>query len=199
MVHEIKALCAFPSWNPHHFLDTGTITMALAIAYDWCFDELPIDIKQDICKAIKEKSFETSKIKPGNWFYTLDTNWNSVCNASLVYGAIAIFEDEPDTAVGIIEKCMETIKQPLKSYAPDGAYPEGYDYWEYGTGLQVLLNAALERFFGTDNGLTQSKGFLNSAYYMLHMIGPSGYSFNYSDAGNSRQSVFYRYSGLPVS
>jgi len=182
---EIKSLCSFPNWNPNHYLDTSTITMSLAIAYDWLYDQLSSELKTLISEAIVKKGFNSSKTRPGNWFYSLNTNWNSVCNAGLVYGALAIFDVEPRASADIIEKCMNTIHLPLQSYAPDGAYPEGYDYWEYGTELQVLLNAELENIFGTDNGLTQSKGFLESAYYMLHMVGPSGYCFNYSDCSNS--------------
>jgi len=180
---EINALCSFPSWNPSHFLDVGSITMSLAIAYDWMYNDLTSELKSLIRKSIIEKGFEPSKIAPGNWFYTLDTNWNSVCNASLVFAALAIYEDEPKASEEIIEKCMETIYKPLKSYEPDGAYPEGYSYWQYGTSHQVFLDAALESVFGTDNGLSKSKGFMESAYYMLNMVGPTGYCFNYSDCG----------------
>lgn len=188
---EIKALCQFPNWNPAHYLDTSTIAMALAVAYDWCFDDLSEDTKKLICESIVAKAFEAAKTYPGNWFYTLDTNWNSVCNAGLVYAALATFEENQDVSVEIVEKCMATIAQPLRSYAPDGAYPEGYGYWEYGTGLQVLLNAALEKIFGTDNGLSRSKGFLESAYYMLHMVGPSGLCFNYSDCSQNASGCVF--------
>lgn len=36
---------------------------------------------------------------------------------------------------------------------------------------------------GTDFGLSAQPGFLATADYYLHVIGPSGYYFNYSDAG----------------
>jgi hypothetical protein len=33
----------FPSWNPSHFLDVAEMTMAAALAYDWCHDACPVD------------------------------------------------------------------------------------------------------------------------------------------------------------
>lgn len=182
---EMRALCSFPNWNPGHFLDTSTSALALGISYDWLFHKLTDETKAMTRKAIVEKGFESSRKPPGDWFYTLDTNWNSVCNAELVYAALAIYEDEPEEAKAIIEKCMETIHKPLEAYGPDGAYSEGYTYWQYGTGLQMLLHALLESVFGTDNGLSEVPGFMESAYDMLHMVGPSGLCFNYSDCANS--------------
>ena len=40
----------------------------------------------------------------------------------------------------------------MVGYGPDGGYPEGFGYWGYGTSFQVMLIAALESAFGTDNG-----------------------------------------------
>lgn len=180
---EMLAVSAFKDWNPTHFLDVGEMTMALAIGYDWLFQELKQETKLKIRTAILEKGFQPSEDSKFAWFYKSDNNWNQVCNSGLVFGALAVFEDEREFATKIIEKSIATIPLGLKGYAPDGAYPEGYSYWGYGTGFQVLYLAALESSFGTDNGLSKAPGFLESARYMQFMTGPSGLAFNYSDAG----------------
>jgi hypothetical protein len=36
--HLVKA-AGFSDWNPSHFLDVAEMTMALAIGYDWLFDQ----------------------------------------------------------------------------------------------------------------------------------------------------------------
>ena len=69
----------------------------------------------------------------------------------------------------------------MRHYAPDGAYPEGYAYWEYGTSFNVLLISAMENAFGTDFGLCDAPGFLESGKFMLHMVTPQLRSFCYSD------------------
>ena len=185
---EIRACCAFDTWNPSHFLDTATMVMGLAIAYDWMFDVFSSELKALIRKAIVEKGFEPAKDETLAWFYKAAHNWNQVCNAGLVFGAIAIMEDEPAASKKIIEDCMKTIGPALDAYAPDGVYPEGYGYWNYGTGRNVLLDAGLDSAFGTDMGLSEAKGFIESSRFMIHMIGPTGNFFNYADAGGSSKA-----------
>jgi hypothetical protein len=61
---------------------------------------------------------------------------------------------------------------------------EGPGYWSYGTTFNVLFLDAVEHALGTDFDLTRMPGFLDSADYMLHIIGPSGHLFNYADGGS---------------
>lgn len=79
---------------------------------------------------------------------------------------------------------MLTNPKALSAYGPDGGYPEGFHYWGYGTSFQVLLIAALESALGTDAGLSEYPGFLESARFMEFMTAPSGEYFNFSDAVN---------------
>jgi hypothetical protein len=180
---EMLALCAFESWNPSHFLDTGELCMGLAIAYDWMYADLQESTKQIVRKAIVEKAFKPSYLKENNFFIESSGNWNSVCNAGLVFGALAIMEDEKTECVPIIERAMKSNLLPLAAYAPDGNYPEGPGYWNYGTSFQVMLIAALESALGSDNGLSKSPGFMKTANYMQFSAGNSGSLFNYSDCG----------------
>ena len=71
----------------------------------------------------------------------------------------------------------------MEDYQPDGAYPEGYSYWGYGTSFNVMFLSAMEKAFGKEYGLTVNPGFFKSAEYLLNMTGPTGNPFNYSDAG----------------
>jgi hypothetical protein len=180
---EMLALCAFESWNPSHFLDTGEMCMALAIAYDWLYYDLQISTKQIVRNAILEKAFKPSYDPKHGWFLEVHSNWNSVCNAGLVFGALAIFEEEQKESIAIIERALKSNLLPLKAYEPDGNYPEGPGYWNYGTTFEVMLIAALESALGSDNGLSKAPGFMKTADYMLLSAGNSGSLFNYSDCG----------------
>ena len=179
---EMLAASQFIDWNPSHFLDVGEMTMALAIGYDWLYDQLSPATRETVRQAIIDKGFAPTSNSRQAWFYSSATNWNQVCNGGLVYGALAIYEDCPETAQSIIERCMKTNPIALASYAPQGGYPEGYGYWGYGTSFQVMLLAALESAFGHDGGLSTAPGFLESAEFMQMMSAPSGNCFNFSDA-----------------
>lgn len=182
---ELNAVCNFSDWNPSHYLDVGEMCMAVAIGYDWLYNELNDDAKATIRNAILNYAFKSSKVAGYNWFYDSANNWNQVCNAGLVYGALAIFEDADTACVEIIEKTLKTNPAALTCYAPNGNYPEGAMYWAYGSSFQVMLLAALESALGDDQGLSETEGFLSSAEYMLYMSGASGLRFNYSDCSNN--------------
>ena len=181
-VQEMLSVSCFTDWNPSHFLDVGEMTLALSIGYDWLYEYLNQKTRRIICEAIVGKGLDAAA--PDAWFYGATSNWNSVCNAGLLYGALAVFESVPDKAKKIIEKCLLTNPKALAAYGPDGGYPEGVHYWGYGTSFQVLLIAALESALGTDVGLSQYPGFLESARFMEFMTAPSGEYFNFSDAVN---------------
>ena len=180
---ELLACCSFSDWNPSHFLDTGEMTMAMAIGYDWLFDYLTDEDKKMISDAIVDKGFKPAGNKKQAWFYERSNNWNQVCNAGLIYGALATFENNPEKSIAIIEKGIDTNRKTLEMYGPDGGYPEGFMYWGYGTSFQIMLDAALESALGNDAGLSQAAGFLKSARFMQFMTAPSGECFCFSDSG----------------
>ena len=176
-------IAGFSDWNPSHFLDVAEMTMAVAIGYDWLYDQLSPSSKTIIKEAILKKGLEPSLDPKHNSWLRAEHNWNQVCNAGMVYGAMAVYEDHPGLARQIINRGIETIVVAMKDYAPDGAYPEGYGYWGYGTSFNVLFIAAVEKLFGNDFGLSQMPGFLKTAGFMENMTGTTGKPFNYSDAG----------------
>ncbi len=180
---EMLAISGFSDWNPSHFLDVAEMTMALAIGYDWLYDNLSENSRSVIKEAILKKGIQPSLDPKNNSWLRAEHNWNQVCNAGMTYGAIAIFEDQPELAKQIINRAIESIDVPMREYAPDGAYPEGYGYWGYGTSFNVMFISAVEKLFGKDFGLISKPGFLKTGSYLENMTGPSGNSFNYSDAG----------------
>ncbi|RIV24100.1 heparinase [Fibrisoma montanum] len=180
---ELLAVSAFSDWNPSHFLDVAEMTMAVAIGYDWLHNDLSPASRSAIKAAILKKGIEPSLDPKFNSWLKATHNWNQVCNAGMTYGALAIYEDQPELARTIINRAIDSIELPMEDYAPDGAYPEGYSYWGYGTSFNVMFISALEKAFGSDFGLSLKPGFLRTAAYMTNMTGPSGNSFNYSDAG----------------
>lgn len=180
---EMLAIATFSDWNPSHFLDVAEMTMAVSIGYDWLYNNLSKDSRSVISEAIIKKGLEPSLEPKNNSWLKGTNNWNQVCNAGMTYGAMAIYEDNPSLAGKIINRAIESIALPMDQYNPDGAYPEGYGYWDYGTSFNVMFISAIEKFFGKDFNLSQKPGFFETARYLENMTGPSGNPFNYSDAG----------------
>jgi hypothetical protein len=178
---ELLSVSAFSDWNPSHYLDVAEMTTAVAVGYDWLFDIMCNDTKDTIRKAIINKGLNPSFDAQYNGWLQKENNWNQVCNSAMAYGALAIYEDASTLADSVIQRSITSILKPMKNYGPDGAYPEGYSYWGFGTTYNVMLIDALEKCFGTDFNLSKQKGFLESAGFILHMVAPDHESFNYGD------------------
>ena len=181
---ELLAICNFSDWNPSHFLDVVEINFAVAIGYDWLYNDLPASERSLIRRAILVKgiapSYDTAYHAQRKWL-SVTNNWNQVCNTGISYGAMAVFEDDPKFAADVINRSLKSIVISMKDYEPDGAYAEGYGYWSYGSTYNVLFISGLQKMFQTSFGLDQQAGFLKSAGYIQNMVGPTDQCFNYSD------------------
>ena len=184
---EMLAAADFVSWNPSHFLDVGEMVTALAIGYDWLYDWLSPESRTIIEDAIIVKGLRTSGKK--RWWSKSHNNWTQVCNGGLVMGALAVHERIPEEAQAIIAEALKSNPIAQKEYGPDGVYPEGFGYWEYGTWYEVMLIESLRTALGTSCDLEKAPGFLESAKFMNFMSTPTGAVFNFSDSGNPMNAI----------
>jgi hypothetical protein len=180
---DMLAAAAFNDWNPSHFLDTAEMTAALALGYDWLFDSLPASARATIHRAILEKGIKAAFLPHNSW-QTLDNNWNQVCFGGLTLGALAIADENPDVAGKFLALAKKNNPNGLKPYSPDGIFPEGPGYWNYGTSYEVLMLSALQTALGTDWDLSAQPGFMISAATLVEQTGPTGRPFNFSDGGD---------------
>ena len=180
---EMISVSRFTDWNPSHFLDVAEMTLGVSIGYDWLYKELPEDSKKIIRAAIRDKGLRPSFDESYNWFLKTENNWNQVCNAGMTFGALATYEEDKEWNKNIILRALRSLPIAMKEYEPDGAYPEGYSYWEYGTTNNVLMLDALNKVLGEDITGSLGRNFVQTAGFYQHMAGPLGRSFNYSDCG----------------
>ena len=173
-VDEMLAASSFTDWNPSHFLDVGEMTMALSIGYDWLYDRMSVEERKTIAAAIIEKGLKPALNASDAWFYDTEINWNSVCNAGMVYGALAVWEEAPEFCRDMLEKSLKSKQLAYNAYSEDGGFPEGYNYWGYGTSFQIMMEAVLET-------AVLPEGFLKSARFMQFMSTPAGRCFSFSD------------------
>lgn len=181
-VDEMLAVCAFSDWNPSHFLDVGEMVMAVAIGYDWLYGTMTPEERSTIRNAIVEKGFGPADDETYAGFYNLANNWNQVCCSGLLFGALATYEDHPEMSRGLIDLYVKSVPFALSCYAPDGGYPEGFNYWGYGTSFQVLMIDALESSLWTDFGLSEAPGFMQTGSFIRFMTTPGDGCFSFSDS-----------------
>lgn len=178
---EMLTVAAFADWNPSHFLDTAEMTAALALGYDWLFADLSPATRDTVRKAIIEKGLKPGIRLEGRGWQVQTMNWNQVCFGGLGLGALAIADEAPAEASALLGQIRKYNHYGMEPYAPDGIYPEGPGYFNYGTGYEVLLISALESALGTEWHLPSSPGFLAAAAAQMQLTGPTGWPFNFSD------------------
>lgn len=185
---ELLSVCAFSDWNPSHFLDVAEMSLAVALALDWTTGDLPESTVKLAKTALIEKGLNPSWPENGKRWGTAygNNNWNQVCNGGLIAAAIAIADEEPELAARTIQRALDGIPNALVEYGPDGVYPEGSTYWQYGTSYSVVTIAMLESAFGRDFGILAVPGFMESAVFRVLCNTPSGGYFNFADCGDNR-------------
>ncbi len=190
-VRDMLTAAAFADWNPSHFLDVAEMSTALALGYDWLYPDLTDQERGAIKRALLDKAlvFAPAAYARGGpadqrlWFVTRMNNWNQVCNGGLLAAALALAEEEPERARTVIAGVRESLPVSMAAYGPDGAYPEGPAYWDYGTTYNVLVLAMLDSALGTRFGLDESPAFRRTPIYRLVVQSPTGLGFNYADGG----------------
>lgn len=192
---EMINLASFNDWNPTHFLDVAEMTLALSIGYDWLFDQISANNKAIIEEAILNKGIRPSTETKYNKWLKNTNNWNQVCNAGISAGVVAIFNTNPSEFAPLLQRAISSLPLAMHEYANDGGYPEGYNYWGYGTTFNILILEMLTQNWKTDFGLKAFPGFMQTAVFMQNMEGNflptknnsyrDTHSFNYADGNES--------------
>ena len=182
-IDEMLAVSAFSDWNPSHFLDVGEMTMAAAIGYDWLYGQMTAEERATVALAIIDKGLKPAQNEADAWFYRSEINWNPVCNAGMVFGALAVWEEDPDFCRSMLKKSLESRPLAFKAYE-GGGYPEGYNYWGYGTSFQIMLDAALASADIIPSEAKESlpDDFLASAEFIRFTSTPAGNCYSFSDS-----------------
>lgn len=185
----INTVCDFDNWS-NYSLDIAEMCFAVAIGYDWLYNDLSAATKQNAREAILNYALNPEKFKG---FWELTSNWNQVCIGGYSFGALAIYGDGTalmdSQAAYYLNNILVENPKSMNTYA-SGNYQEGAMYWSYGTTFEVMMLSALEGVFGENNEginrLTYTPGFLESAEYMQYVTGPSSLYFNYMDSTAKR-------------
>ncbi|MFW6279208.1 MAG: DUF4962 domain-containing protein [Bacillota bacterium] len=181
---EVESVGKFQDWNPSHFLDTAEMTNALAVAYDWLYDYWSKSRRKFIRNAIIENGLKAALplYREQKGYVVREHNWNTVCNGGIGLGALAIGDEEEEIAGEILHGVLKSVPKAIAESAPDGTYPEGPTYWNYGIRYTVYLLSALETALTTDYGLSEIEGFSETGFFPIYMQGPGTATFNFADA-----------------
>ena len=109
-------------------LDTGHCTYAMAMCYDWCFDQLTDAERAEIRDATITKGIQACLADVDR--YPAETNGYAVITCGATLGAIAVQPEAPE-AGGYLATCIEKIRTSLDKGGQDGGAFEGPMYGTY--------------------------------------------------------------------
>ncbi len=180
-------VCSFNSWHPEHFLDNAEMATAVAIAYDWCYKDLPRSTRKIVEKSLKTKTIDLSlaEYETGDeqesWLKR-NTNWNVVCNTGTLMGIMAIQDKYPDIAEQVIANAVKYIPNCMQHFAPDGACYEGPGYWDYTVSYLMMMMKVLDDNKGCTLGVEELEGVSKTAQFYINTTSPNtGLIYNYAD------------------
>ena len=186
IVDYLDHLTSFPDWNPQHYLDVGEMTLAVSIAVDWLWLDLTSGQRERYLDAIIAYGLKPSldESSSNNWWLYYNNNWNPVCHAGLTAGAILIADRNPKLAEHIINRAIQAVPVAMAETDPDGVYPEGPTYWNYGTEFSILFISLLEHAVGHSFGLKEHSSFKKSMDFRAMSVTPTGAFYNFYDSGS---------------
>ena len=174
---------------------------AHAIAYDWLYDVLTDDKKQQM-----RNTMITYGLGPGmavfngsqaglvyGWWSSSNTtgNWNCVCNAGLTLASLAILgDDTTGTAEYLLGQTVNNaLNACVNAVTSDGSWAETANYWYFGTTGHVEMASALLTATGSHYGLLDKNAELpDTGYYHIYAKGPTSL-FDYGDHGPNKFST----------
>lgn len=175
----------FPDWQVYtsSALSHGTGAYGFAYAYDWVdwTDEertLMVNMwKRNVFDEMLH-AYNCSTYGHHHSATVGSGNQNLVTNGGFALLAVAMYDEDPEYFQDVIRGTLLGLEGGFLPYFPKGEYDEGISYWNYAGGKFPEVLKGLQTAMGTDWGITDVPGVLETASFPFRMRGAvSGYAF----------------------
>jgi len=172
--------------HEHCTIDLGSSYLARLFAEIlWMLDaRLEDEVKERVGAEIERRALAALHDwrRPDGW-WTVEMNWNHVCNANLITAALYRIRDARLLAA-YIHPLVQRLDYALQGFPPDGGCLEGPGYWNYGFGHYVDAAVVLHHRTGGRLNLMQGEHVERICRYPLaaHIEGPHRAAF--ADGGH---------------
>ena len=181
-VKELRKVCSYDDWCTSHFLATAEMALAVSVGYDWFFDYLTDDFKDEMAEKVLQYAVKPalSKNYLKNWFTWSKNNWNSICYNGIGVACMTFSSYFPEEAAEFLAMCYKNMPIAFAGFTPDGVYAEGPGYSQSGMNSIVTFVATSKNYFGTDFGMSEIDGFRELGNFPAYITTPTGV-FNFAD------------------
>jgi hypothetical protein len=108
--------------------------------------------------------------------------------SALLISAICLADEEPSTAKKAADAAAKIFGKGIVRFAPAGVWPEGLQAGEEVMDYVAMVSQSLKSASGRDLGISLLEGIPQFGVARMHLIGPSGLSFNFGDAKSALSS-----------
>ncbi len=178
---EMLAVCKLPDWNPSSPNDVATLTMALAIGYDWLYRALPVHSRSIIGTTIYEKGLRVADEM---------TMSDSIGNIGILFGALATADRSPEYCRMLIAKYVEANEQMLSK---SDLQVIRIDDWSREVALQSMCSATLKSALGVSPSATMVESLSHTAQSLSYMVAPSLLYYNYGGSSAEANCIAAKY------
>jgi len=102
--------------------------------------------------------------------------------SALLLSAICLVDEEPAVAKKAAEAAAKIFGKGIVRFAPGGVWPEGLQAGEMVMDYVAMVSESLKAAAGRDLGISLLEGIPQFGVARMHLMGPSGQSFNFGDA-----------------
>ena len=197
---EAEALSALADWTAGGSMATvGTVSLGLAIGYDWCRH-----VWSEGRKALIERAMLRNALRPGLETYDGKRNmWiagsaaAATANAGLLALVLALADVYPQTAYNLLDRILRNLESCFTAYAPDGGYAESMRAWEKSSRALALTVSMLKTACGEDYGFASAPGFMSTVYFPIHVGSSVGaWNFHGTEARRADTSMAFCFAKL---
>ena len=181
---ELTNIMGFPNWVPGEMVGVAKMTEAVAIAYDWLYNDWTANQRTQLRAAIRDKGLDPAldDYSGGANWTQVTHNYNLVINSGVGMGALAICGQEPVIGESALQNSLDHLIDGIAEYSSGGAWSEGPTYWGFATGTVTRYLASLKTAIGEDFGLSDVAGFCDTGNASLYTTNPLGKRYNFGDS-----------------
>lgn len=102
--------------------------------------------------------------------------------SALILSAICLVDEDPAIAKKAADAAAKVFGKGIVRFAPAGVWPEGLQAGEEVMDYVAMVSESLKAAAGRDLGISLLEGIPQFGVARMHLIGPSGQTFNFGDA-----------------
>lgn len=191
---EVMAWARLPHWGStlpvttggDSLLATGEVASTVALGYSLVSGFLTRQQRSAVRSALISKALVPvcPSYAHGMWMVDSTYNWGVVVNTGMAMAALVVADQDEPLAAAVLAQALRRAARAARTSGADGGSPEGPNYAELMHRYLAYLSSSVSLTLGAKGEALLPK-VPGAARYISAVTGPSGETFDYSDANGA--------------